>query len=135
MSIYTVLRFGTTNATNNSYVIKDTFAGTEIDSIKYYLIQMSASNVSIRFKFDTYILSNTFVELYKNPMTTSNGRLLSGLTTINMYADPTVTFEGIRVYDADADSKFVEIHMLTLLAHTTYLVKIIPKDLNSIVIS
>jgi hypothetical protein len=135
MAIYTVLRFGTTNVTNNSYVIKDTFAGTDIDSIKYYLIQMSANNVSIHFKFDTYILSHTFVELYKNPIVTSNGRLLSGLTTINMYADPTVTFEGTQVYDVDADSKFVEIHMLTLLAHTTYLIKIIPKDLNSTIIS
>ena len=132
MSIYSVLRF---NTTNNSYVIKDTFTGTDIDSIKYYLIQMSATNVSINFKFDTYILSNTLVKLYKNPMVTSNGRLLSGLATINIYADPTVTFEGTLVYDADADSKFVETHMLTLLAHTTYLVEIIPKDLNSVVIS
>lgn len=129
MSIYTVLRF------NDKYVIKDTFLGTEIDSIKYYLVQMSTSNVTIHFKFDTYILSNTFVELYQDPTVTSNGRLLSGITTINMYADPTVTLEGTLLYYADADSKFVEIHIITLLANTTYLVKIIPKDLYSTVIS
>lgn len=132
MPTYTVIRFSTTN---NSFVIEDTFTGTEIDVIKYYLIQMSTSNITISFKFDTYILSNTYVELFRNPTVSSNGRLLSGLTTINIYADPTVTTEGTQIYKADADSKFVEIHVLTLLANTNYLLKITPKDLNSTVIS
>ncbi len=132
MATYTTIRF---DIGNNSYILKDTFIGVEINSIKYYLIQMSTSDITIFFRFNSHILSNTTIEIYQDPTLTSNGRLLSGITTINIYADPTVTTDGMFMHDIDADSEFIDVHIIDLLANKNYLLKIIPKDLNSTIVS
>ena len=132
MAIYPVIRF---DANDECHVVKDDFTGTEITSVKYYYIQMLTSDVTIYFKFDTYILAHTIVKLFLEPTVSANGRALTGLTEANMYADPTVTNEGTEVYEADPDSTFVEEHTLTLSANATYLVKIIPKDLTCTIVS
>lgn len=132
MAIYPVIRFDLNNV---SYVLKDTFTGIEIDNIKYYLIQTSISDITLFAKFNAHILSNTIIEIYQGPTLTSNGRLLSGIATISMYADPVVTNDGMQIHDIDSDSAFIDVHIIDLVANTTYLMKIIPKDLNSTIIS
>jgi hypothetical protein len=127
MELYTVIRF---NTSARYFKIQDTFPGTEIDNVKYYLIQMAKNDRRIFFKFDTYILEKTLAELHINPIVSSNGRLLTGLKNVNIYADPTVTDEGAIFYQADPDSNAVEWHDLTLTANTAYLFKIFQKDLN-----
>ena len=131
---YTVLRWST-NVDSDKYKLIDDFPGTEVDNIKYYLIQMSDFDVTIYFKFDTYILSNTLVDFFEVPTVSDEGRLLTGSDPIVMHADPTVTDEGNLFYEADSDSTFIDVYTVDFLADTTYLVKIIPKDLNDIVIS
>lgn len=121
---------------DNRYVVKDTFLNAEVDSIKYYLIQTSISDITISFRFDTHILSNTIIEIYQEPTLTSNGRLLNGIITLNIYADPIVITEGTKIHDIDTyDLASIDADIVGLLAETTYLMKIIPKDLNNTIIS
>lgn len=132
MTTYSVIRF---EAGGENHVLKDDFSSIELDSIKYYYIEILTYDVPLSFKFDTLILMNTIAELYENPTVSAQGRLLTGTNLSYMYADPTVTNEGNLFYDADPDSKFLEIHYITLSANTNYLLKITPKDLNSTIVS
>lgn len=120
----------------NTFVIKQTPLDDELFSTKRYLFKMSTSNIEIRFEFNVEFLSKGLVEIFKNPVVSANGTLLSPQpVALTVYSEPTVTNQGTFFYNADPANLDLITHVLTFDANTDYLLKITPKDINNVVLA
>lgn len=116
---------------NNTYTLKDKFSSNELENSKLYLFQILSSDITVNFQFDSNITSDSSIEIFKNPTTSTNGTfLLSPQSILNIYSDPIISSNGNFFYKYNTNSSFIKIHTLDFTANTNYLLKITPLDVN-----
>ncbi len=126
MPIYKVFHFTIANST---FALKDRLTSNELQSAKYYLFEVSTSDIIIYFKFDTNLTSNVTIEVFSNPTIGIKGVfLLNPLSLVSIYSDPVISNNGTYFYKYDTDSIHIDTHTLELVANTNYLIKITPLD-------
>lgn len=109
------------------YSLKDRFAGSELDSYKYYLFSVLGSDITIYFQFDTTISKDVRIDIFSNPTLATNGAfLLDPQSLVNIYSDPSITSEGTLEYSYETtDLGTLDIN---LTGNTNYLLKLTPLD-------
>lgn len=128
MPTYRVFHF---SIGNNTYALKDRFSSNELESNKYYLFQVLSSDTTVNFQFDSSIVSDSTIEVFRSPTISVNGTfLLSPLSLLNIYSDPIISNNGTFFYRYDTNSSFINKHTLDFIANTNYLLKITPLDIN-----
>lgn len=119
----------------NLFHLMDSEFKSHEPSIKYYLLDVKSTAIIIDFGIYCPFAENTTIEIYQDCTASSNGILMTGSInpiSMDIYENPTITSDGTQISAFTPSAIPGSNNIFNLNSSTKYLIKITPRDADSI---